>query len=262
MRKNKASKNFLILLMLIIISGTIANFKYISVKAYEKEKQTKNKTILIDPGHGGIDGGAVSKSGTVEKDINLKIALKLKKSLEEKGFNVIMTRECDKGLYSDQGKIRDKKNEDLNNRCKMKGETNCDAFVSVHLNMFEQSQYYGAQVWYSKEGESSQLAHIIQQNLSKDLKNNNQRKEKSAKGAYKILRCFDDIPSVLIECGFLSNPTEEQKLKIDSYQEEISNSISKSIEEFFIIKEKRDKEITKIENDKVDESIVEKKNKE
>ncbi|MCY6371521.1 N-acetylmuramoyl-L-alanine amidase CwlD [Clostridium ganghwense] len=215
-------------------------------------EENKQKIILLDAGHGGIDGGAVSKNGTVEKDINLSISKKLKENLEKKGFKVIMTREDDIGLYSDKGRIRDKKNEDLNNRCKMKKESNCDIFISIHLNMFEQSQYYGAQVWYSKNTDSTKLAHIIQQNLIKDLNNGNKRKEKCAKGAYKILRCYSEIPSVLVECGFLSNQQEEQKLKTDSYQQEIAISLANSIEEFFIYKEEKEDNIESEENFKED----------
>lgn len=224
-RKNKLIYVILVLIISVISFG---NFKYIVFA-----EENMQKIILLDPGHGGIDGGAVSKNGTVEKDINLSIAKKLKINLEQKGYKVIMTREDDIGLYSDKGRIRDKKNEDLNNRCKMKKESNCDVFISIHLNMFEQSQYYGAQVWYAKEGESAELAHILQQNLIKDLNNNNKRKEKCAKGAYKILRCYSHIPSVLVECGFLSNLEEEEKLKTDLYQEKIAISLANSIEEFF-----------------------------
>jgi len=238
----RKKKNILCLLTCITLGLLFINLKYMSSEVYNRKSKTISgkKTILIDPGHGGIDGGAVSKNGTVEKDINLKISLKLKNALEEKGFNAVLTREEDKGLYSDSERIRDKKNEDLNNRCKVKNDSKCDAFISIHLNMFEQSQYYGAQVWYSKEGESAQFAHIIQQNLAKDIHNNNKRREKCAKGAYRILRCHDDIPSVLVECGFLSNPDEEEKLKKESYQEEIAKSLAKSIEEFFAIKEERE----------------------
>lgn len=231
------------ILILIISSIFFSNFECIVFA-----EENTQKIILLDPGHGGIDGGAVSKNGTVEKDINLSIGKKLKVNLEKQGYKVIMTREDDIGLYSDKGRIRDKKNEDLNNRCKMKKESNCDIFISIHLNMFEQSQYYGAQVWYAKEGESAELAYILQQNLIKDLNNNNKRKEKCAKGAYKILRCYTDIPSVLVECGFLSNLEEEQKLKTDSYQEKIATSLANSIEEFF--KYKKEKQ----DNEKIQES--------
>lgn len=240
---NKIKNNKRVYLLLAITTLLIViNFSNRYSEVYSKRLKLidDKKIILIDPGHGGIDPGAVSKSGVLEKDINLQISLKLKDALEKKGFDVILTREEDKGLYSDVGRIRDKKNEDLNNRCKVKLESKSHAFVSIHLNMFEQSKYYGAQVWYSKEGESGQFAHIVQRNLREDIKNNNNRKEKCAKGAYKILRCHDDIPSLLVECGFLSNPTEESKLKTNSYQEEIANSLAKSVEEFFRMKSDQD----------------------
>lgn len=240
MLKKDLNRSVVYLLLIIILSISVFSTKNVVCKAYNKENI--DKIILVDPGHGGIDGGAVSKIGTLEKDINLKISLKLKDQLEKKGFKVVMTRCEDKGLYSESGRIRAKKIEDLNNRCKLKESTNCDVFISIHLNMFEQSKYYGAQVWYSKEGESSEFAHIIQGNLKKDLDNNNNRKEKCANGAYKILRSYDYIPSVLVECGFLSNLAEEEKLKTDSYQEEIAKSLTKSIEEFFNMKEQKIKE--------------------
>ncbi|WP_442781236.1 N-acetylmuramoyl-L-alanine amidase CwlD [Clostridium sp. ZS2-4] len=242
----RENKLIYIILILIISAVSFGNFEHIVFA-----EENTQKIILLDPGHGGIDGGAISKNGTVEKNINLSIAKKLKINLEQKGFNVIMTREDDIGLYSDKGRIRDKKNEDLNNRCKIKGETNCDIFMSIHLNMFQQSQYYGAQVWYSKEGESAELAHILQQNLIKDLNNNNKRKEKCAKGAYKILRCHSDIPSVLVECGFLSNLEEEEKLKTDSYQEKIAVSLANSIEEFFKYKKNKQDNMEAEESAKV-----------
>ncbi|SQC00681.1 N-acetylmuramoyl-L-alanine amidase CwlD [Clostridium tetanomorphum] len=188
---------------------------------------------MIDPGHGGIDGGAVSKNGTVEKDINLSISLKLRDELEKNEYKVIMTREEDKGLYSDKGRIRDKKREDLNNRCKMKQNSNCDAFISIHLNMFPESKYYGAQVWYSSNDNSKKLASLIQSNFKLNLDETNKRAEKPAKNDYKILRSEDDIPSVIVECGFLSNPNEERKLKDSKYQEDIANIIATSINQYF-----------------------------
>lgn len=220
-----------------------------------------NRIILIDPGHGGVDGGAVSKRGTIEKDVNLVISYKLKSYLEEKGYKVVMTRDGDYGLYSDKGRIRDKKIEDLNNRCKMKKNSNCDVFVSIHLNIFDQSQYYGAQVWYAVEPkESMDLAHIIQENLKNDLNNENKRKEKSAKGAYKILRCDNTIPSVIVECGFLSNQQEEDNLLSDEFQDKIAKSITKSVDEFmdlmeFRYKEDKSKEIEETNENKVDFTI-------
>lgn len=197
-------------------------------------KSSKDEiTILIDPGHGGMDGGAETKDGIIEKDINLKISMKLRDRLKKQGYKVFMTRNTDKGLYGSEGKIRKKKIEDLNNRVKLKKDTHCDMFVSIHLNMFPQSKYYGAQVWYSKNDESKKLARIVQNNLIQDLDRNNNRREKAASNLYKILRENDTMPSIIVECGFLSNYEEKQKLISDSYQEKIAASLSKSINEYY-----------------------------
>ena len=143
-----------------------------------------------------------------------------------------MTREEDKGLYTEGGSLNKKKVEDLNSRCKIKRESNCDIFVSIHQNFFKQSYYSGAQVWYSKNEDSERLAHIIQQNFRKDLNKKNNRVEKLG-NTYKILRCYCSIPSVIVECGFLTNPQEEKKLITEEYQDKITESIEKSIREYF-----------------------------
>jgi N-acetylmuramoyl-L-alanine amidase len=195
--------------------------------------QVGSRIILIDAGHGGMDGGTSSKNGTVEKDINLSVSIKLKESLQKLGYEVIMTREEDSGLYSMSGTIRQRYTEDLKKRCDLKKTSNCDMFISIHLNYFTQSKYYGAQVWYSDYKDSSILAGIIQKNVRIDLDPNNKRVQKPAKNAYKILRENDIMPSALVECGFLSNYEEEQKLKSNEYQEKIAQSITKSIGEYF-----------------------------
>lgn len=195
--------------------------------------ETKQKIILIDPGHGGFDGGAVSPGGIVEKDINLKISLKLREKLEKAGYKVFLTREDDRALCENNKKIRNKKRIDLDKRSLMKSETNCDMFISIHLNKFPQAKYYGAQVWYSSNPESIKLAHLIQSNFIIDLDSTNNRVEKPAKQDFKILRSYDTMPSVIIECGFLSNANEEAKLKKDEYQDKIAESIKNSVIMFF-----------------------------
>ena len=190
------------------------------------------KLILIDPGHGGIDGGAMSKSGIIEKDLNLTISLKVKDKLKALGYEVTMTREEDKGLYTKQRNIYEMKKEDLNNRCTMKKNSSCDLFISIHQNFFEDSRCYGPQIWYSKNKKSSIFAHIIQGNLNSDL-GYNKRIEKAAGNDYKILRCYTDIPSVIVECGFLTNPKEERLLRLEVYQDKIASSIVKSIKEYY-----------------------------
>ncbi|MDU2489706.1 MAG: N-acetylmuramoyl-L-alanine amidase CwlD [Clostridium celatum] len=192
-----------------------------------------DKVILIDPGHGGIDGGAQSKAGTIEKDINLQIALKLRDNLEEKGYKVYMTRDEDEGLYQKGNTVREKKREDLNRRVEMKKETECDMFVSIHQNMFPQSKCYGAQVWYASNDNSYNLATVVQDSIKESVKDNNKRVAKPAAEAYLILRDKYEGASILVECGFLSNPDEEVKLKSDEHQNLIVEGISGGIDKYF-----------------------------
>lgn len=231
----------LILITLVIFLGMTsvlyANIKYSTPTTKNKFhfiNSEEDRVILIDPGHGGVDGGASGiKSGILEKDINLKISTKLRDKLEKQGYKVVMTREDDRGLYEDEGRIRKKKLEDLNNRVKIKKDSNCDMFISIHLNAFPETKYYGAQVWYSRNKDSQRLARIVQENFKKDLDINNNRQEKPALDSYKVLRVNDDMPSILIECGFLSNPGEEQKLTTDEYQNIIAESIVKSLNTYY-----------------------------
>lgn len=192
-----------------------------------------DKVILIDPGHGGIDGGAKSKTGTIEKDINLQISLKLRDNLEEKGYKVYMTRDEDEGLYQKGNAVREKKREDLNRRVEMKKETECDIFVSIHQNMFPQSKCYGAQVWYASNDNSYNLATIVQDSIKESVKDNNKRVAKPAAEAYLILRDKYEGASILVECGFLSNPDEEARLKSDEHQNLIVEGISNGIDKYF-----------------------------
>ena len=192
-----------------------------------------DKVILIDPGHGGIDGGAQSKAGTIEKDINLQIALKLRDNLEEKGYMVYMTRDEDEGLYQKGNTVREKKREDLNRRVEMKKETECDIFISIHQNMFPQSKCYGAQVWYASNDNSYNLATVVQDSIKESVKDNNKRVAKPAAEAYLILRDKYEGASILVECGFLSNPDEEAKLKSDEHQNLIVEGISVGIDKYF-----------------------------
>ncbi|MDR5588152.1 MULTISPECIES: N-acetylmuramoyl-L-alanine amidase CwlD [Clostridium] len=191
-----------------------------------EESSKSNHVILIDPGHGGIDGGAKSKNGTVEKDINLSISSKLKDQLESSGYTVYLTRESDSEL--DRKKVND-----LNARCKMKKEKNCEVFISIHQNMFPQPKCFGAQVWYSNNEKSKLLADNIQNSLKANIDDGNKRVAKAAKDQYRILRDGYDGACVLVECGFLSNNKEEQNLKSDEHQEKIAKSILDSVNSYF-----------------------------
>lgn len=193
----------------------------------------KNTVIMIDPGHGGIDPGALGKSGTVEDEINLSIALKLRRLIEQAGGLALMIREDDTGLYTEgKSRIRSKKNEDLKNRHQLINESDANIFVSIHLNSFPQSQYYGAQTFYQigdKRGKL--LAEIIQNEFVTVIDRGNRRTAKGTDGVY-ILR-DNKIPGALVECGFLSNYDEENLLKDDHYQEKVAWCIFTGIVKYF-----------------------------
>ncbi|MGL4772822.1 MAG: N-acetylmuramoyl-L-alanine amidase CwlD [Clostridium sp.] len=209
-------KVIVLLIPLLMIFG-------IKVFAVEDNSQ---KVILIDPGHGGVDGGAKSQSGTIEKDINLEIALKLKQKCIDAGYVVHMTRDSDTSLSG-------KKKEDLDLRCKMKRETNCDLFISIHQNKFPQANCFGAQVWYADNIKSGKLAKLIQNGLKETVNDNNKRVPKCAKKEYRILRDNYEGASVIVECGFISNPSEEQKLKTSEHQDKIAEGILKGVKKYF-----------------------------
>lgn len=224
MHKNKAiSKTLIIALMACLC------FANIQVLA---EENSESKVILIDPGHGGIDGGAQSKDKTLEKDINLAISLKLKENLEERGYKVEMTRCEDAGLYEKGQTVREKKREDLSNRVKRKDETKCDVFISIHQNMFPQSKCKGAQVWHSCNTYSKALADALQNSFKENIDPNNHRLAKAACEEYRILRDNYKGASVIVECGFLSNDEELQLLKNDEYQNKLADAIAKGIDSY------------------------------
>lgn len=226
------SKGILAVIIGLIALCIISNTAYAKQIIFKNEAAT-DKIILVDPGHGGIDGGAVAKSGILEKDINLKIGKKVRGLLEKEGYKVILSREEDMGLYTDDGTIRKKKIEDLENRLKLKKETKCDMFISIHLNAFPQTQYYGAQVWYGDNEESRKFAQILQSSFRENIDKNNKRAQKPAGSSYRILRDNGTTAAVIVECGFLSNLEEEAKLRTEEYQDKIADTIVKSVKFYY-----------------------------
>lgn len=207
----------------IIVAVFIA---LLMIKVPVMAEEVSKGIVLIDAGHGGIDGGAQSKNGTIEKDINLQISKRLKERLEKEGYKVYMTREEDKELSP-------KKVKDLEARCKMKIETKCDVFISIHQNKFNSEKCFGAQVWYASNEKSMKLAKYVQDSLKEGVKDNNKRLEKAAKEQYKILRDKYDGACLIVECGFLSNNEEEQRLKSESHQNQIVEGITIGINKYF-----------------------------
>jgi len=185
----------------------------------EKEKET---VVVIDAGHGGADPGKVGTGGALEKEINLAIAEKLRTRLEQNGIRVVMTRENDDGLYSDGAQNR--KREDMEARVRIISEANPDFVVSIHQNSFPDGNCKGAQLFYYKDSEDSKkLAEVLQKKFPEVLQDGNKRQAK-ANSDYYLLR-KTACPTVIAECGFLSNAAEEALLVSDAYQEKIAEAL-------------------------------------
>lgn len=221
--KNKESKIVILLIsLLIIIIGV----------AWGKEKENisvmmpvNNKIVVLDAGHGGFDPGKVGVNGANEKDINLAIMDKLQTFLEQGGATVFVTRATDEALGSS-------KNEDMRERKVIANENNGDLLISIHQNAFTSSSVRGSQVFYHKNSQQGELlAEKIQENLKKYVDNDNAREIKP-NDDYYILRTTE-IPAVLVECGFISNPQEEMLLNDPVYQEKIAWGIYVGILEYF-----------------------------
>ncbi|MDF2700711.1 MAG: N-acetylmuramoyl-L-alanine amidase CwlD [Haloplasmataceae bacterium] len=204
-------------LMFIMVCLFIVN---INLSNKVNGEEYRNYTIYIDPGHGGIDNGAVS-NGAIEKELNLKVSMYLKSYFEQVGINVLMTRETDIDYYGD---IRgSKKRSDLQTRIDMINKSNADLFLSIHMNNISSSKWSGSQIFYYPDNVNSEkLAKSVMKNL-KDMLKNTTREAKTVKTLF-ILKNVEK-PGVLVEAGFLSNPQESSLLKDSSYQEKLAYAI-------------------------------------
>lgn len=203
------------------------------VVAFHAEFLEKKPTIVIDAGHGGEDGGAVGVNGLVEKDINLAIALDLAENLKSNFFSVVLVRDGDYAVGdSSLPTIAERKRSDTQNRVKLVETTGDCILVSIHQNQFSQSQYSGAQMFYSpNNSQSALLAEAIRQSVVESLQPENTRQNKEAgEEIYLLSHC--QVPAVLVECGFLSNPQEADLLGQQSYQEDMAAAIYNGIVTF------------------------------
>lgn len=216
---NRLIKLTLLFLLLLIIILTIFN-----VNANSLTFPLIGKIIYLDAGHGGIDNGAtVSKVN--EKDINLEIVFKLKETLTNAGATVYLTRTNDNDLSNKNALYR--KKSDFDNRIKLINNSNADLYISIHQNIYQNKKYSGPQVFYVKN--NKQLAETLQNTLNKYLNTNRKIKTINNTYMYKLL----NKPGVLIECGFLSNDNERNKLKNKEYQSKLSKIITEGIILYF-----------------------------
>lgn len=193
-------------------------------------KDEKEKTVVIDVGHGGNDPGKVGVNQILEKDVNLEIALKLQKVLEQSDLTVVMTRTSDCGLYDENA--TNKKAQDMHRRIQFMEDQHADLVVSIHQNSFHDSSVCGPQCFYYANSESGhQVASILQNTLNQGLEIESPRQEK-ANDSYYILK-KSAMPTVIVECGFLSNPEDAKKLTDETYQEKLAFQIYLGIQKYF-----------------------------
>ena len=218
------------------ISGTPETSENREIAEQKQADSDKEITIVIDPGHGGIDGGALDADGTAEKDINLEIAGALADEMKGYPVNVVMTREEDRGLYAEKGQsIREKKREDLLKRKEIMEAEGVELAVSIHLNSFPQDERVsGAQVFYPSmqttgtnvfevENKAQIYAEAIQKSLEINIEDEKERKAAVKNDILLFKNARTNM--VLVECGFLSNPVEADKLKTAEYQRILSEAI-------------------------------------
>lgn len=212
---------------------TCLSYRTLSLTASSDSLETGKPVLLIDPGHGGEDGGTQSSSGLLEKDINLSISKKLQELLVLSGYQVKMTRETDCSIGdASLSTVKERKVSDLQRRLSIVSETPNTILVSIHQNYFAESKYYGTQVFYSvNREESSALAEAIRVSVTSMLQPENKRENKPATESIYLLDRAQ-VPAVLVECGFLSNPEEAMHLENETYQEQMAFCIYQGIVRF------------------------------
>ena len=214
-------------IMFIAICLVIGVFTYCGVRSKSTiSTSTTNRTVIIDAGHGGEDPGAIGDSGSYEKDINLNIALKLQQFIEQSGGVVLMTR-------VDDAKMEGSKKNDMRLRKKLREDNDGDIFVSIHLNSYPSESCKGAQTFYANDERSKELAEKIQKHMVDILDEGNSRVAKKLTDVYLLKNV--NIPSVIVECGFVSNSAEERLLIDSNYQSKVAMAIYLGINEYFSI---------------------------
>ena len=215
--KKKIAIFSLILFVVFCLAVILSCFKkteFVIGKSY-------SSIVVIDAGHGGVDGGSIGKTtGVLERDLNLEYAKTLSKLLNQFGIGVVMTRTTKNGLYDSNA--TNLKRSDMKRRKEIIDNSNAVAVISIHMNSFSLKSCRGAQVFYNKQNESGKnLAKFIQSQFLKELP---YAKENASVGDYYITNCTQ-LPAVIVECGFISNPTEEHMLSTKEYREKVCYAV-------------------------------------
>ena len=217
-------------LLVVIVFLGIAKMSSDTVTTIRQEREVpREHTIIIDAGHGGIDGGATSCTGKLESHMNLEIALRLEDLFHFLGYDTVMIRRTDESVYTEGKTIASQKVSDLKERVRIVNETPGAVLVSIHQNTYSDSRYRGAQVFYGNDDRSKAMGQALQQNLISILNPGSNRKSKPAKGVFLMEHIQN--PGILIECGFLTNPEEEALLNSDAYQIALCSVIAATVSE-------------------------------
>lgn len=221
-----------IMAVVLLLSVTIIAFsmEFMVEKDIYGETKEKKKLVVLDPGHGGKDPGKIAVTGVDEDDINMDIAYKLRDSLEAKGYETILTRAGDVDLCAGEFS----KKEDLNKRCyiinKAFKENSSTIMISIHQNSYSNGGIWGAQCFYFAESEKSKvIAESIQQGFNTMINVGNEKYAKESDSYYMLKKTL--CPAVIVECGFLSNWSEAEKLNTDEYQQKIADIIVDNLPE-------------------------------
>lgn len=229
MKKRKVWILFYILTILSVLAAVEWGSRAVTVIA-ENLPVSREHCIIIDAGHGGVDGGATSCTGALESTYNLEISLRLNDLFHLLGYDTKMIRTTDISVYTKGETIAQKKVSDLKERVRIVNETENGLLISIHQNNFSDSRYSGAQVFYGGIAESEQLAKQLQAAFVDTINPNSKRMSKKSDGIY-LMEHIDKI-GVLIECGFLSNAEEEARLRDAEYQKQLCSVIATTVSGF------------------------------
>lgn len=215
------------IILLLLLAGLLAISKNLEKYVSSGKVKKAEKTVVIDPGHGEQDPGKIGINDAKEKDVNLAVSKKVKKLLEKKGIKVVMTREDDVSLAkSSEG---NKKIQDMKARVELINKTAPDLAVSIHQNSYHEESVHGAQVFYFTHSSEGQRMAAIMQKALLSVDQENHRQEKADSGYYLLKRT--EVPTIIVECGFLSNYEEAEKLIDEEYQKKVAKAVVKGIED-------------------------------
>lgn len=219
-----------LLFALAVLAGLLFARDKIRTYVSVQQENVRRNLVVLDPGHGGKDPGKVGADEELEKDINLAISLKVREKLEEDGMEVVMTREED--VMLSDGDADNKKLEDLNSRIGIINEQQPAIAVSIHQNSYSDPAVRGAQVFYfTHSDKGKQAAEALQKELLEFDQENT--RDIKANDTYYLLK-KTEVPTVIVECGFLSCPGEAELLTDEAYQEELAGAIAKGIESWVV----------------------------